>query len=150
MNGIFDKRNKLNDLTGKEWLKLTKSFWVSEKCKEDKFAFQHPTPFLIKDIEKLVKDYEFDKALNEIFSFIDNCNEYIQGKKPWETGDKKVLYELADSIKAIGILLWPFIPNSSEKIAKQFGFKINWKEIAIPLKISKIKKGEILFKKIEE
>lgn len=54
MNGIFDKRNKLNDLTGKEWLKLTKSFWVSEKCKEDKFAFQHPAPFLVKDIEKLI------------------------------------------------------------------------------------------------
>ena len=54
MNGIFDKRNKLNDLTGKEWLKLTKSFWISEKCKEDKFAFQHPAPFLIKDIEKLI------------------------------------------------------------------------------------------------
>jgi len=54
MDGIYDKRNKLNDLTGKEWLKLTKSFWVSEKCKEDKFAFQHPAPFLIKDIEKLI------------------------------------------------------------------------------------------------
>jgi len=54
MSGIYDKRNKLNDLTGKEWLKLTKSFWVSEKCKEDKFAFQHPAPFLIKDIQKLI------------------------------------------------------------------------------------------------
>ncbi len=54
MDGIYDKRNKLNDLTGKEWLKLTKSFWVSEKCKEDKFAFQHPAPFLIRDIERLI------------------------------------------------------------------------------------------------
>jgi DNA modification methylase len=54
MNGIFDLRNQLNNLTGKEWLKLTKSFWISEKCKEDKFAFQHPAPFLIKDIEKLI------------------------------------------------------------------------------------------------
>lgn len=54
-NGKYDPRNKLNDLTGKEWLKLTKSFWVSEKTKEDRFAFQHPAPFLIKDIEKLIK-----------------------------------------------------------------------------------------------
>ena len=54
MDGVFDKRNTLNDLTGKEWLKLTKSFWLSEKCKEDKFAFQHPAPFLTKDIEKLI------------------------------------------------------------------------------------------------
>ena len=52
--GIYDKRNKLNDLTGKEWLKLTKSYWLSEKCKEDKIAYNHPAPFLIKDIEKLI------------------------------------------------------------------------------------------------
>jgi len=52
--GKYDKRNKLNDLTGTEWLKLTKSFWFSEKCKEDKFAYKHPAPFLIKDIEKLI------------------------------------------------------------------------------------------------
>lgn len=54
MEGKFDRRNKLNDLTGKEWLKLTKSFWVSEKCVDDKDAFQHPAPFLIKDIMKLI------------------------------------------------------------------------------------------------
>ncbi len=54
MKGKYDKRNKLNNLTGTEWLKLTKSFWLSEKCKEDKFAFKHPAPFLIKDIEKLI------------------------------------------------------------------------------------------------
>ncbi|MGI9461909.1 MAG: DNA methyltransferase, partial [Alphaproteobacteria bacterium] len=54
MSGIYDNRNKLNNLTGREWLKLTKSFWLSEKCKEDKFAFSHPAPFLIKDIEKLI------------------------------------------------------------------------------------------------
>ncbi len=52
--GRYDPRNKLNDLTGKEWLKLTKSFWLSEKTKEDKFAFKHPAPFLVKDIEKLI------------------------------------------------------------------------------------------------
>lgn len=54
MEGKYDKRNKLNDLTGKEWLLLTKSFWISEKCADDKAAFNHPAPFLIKDIEKLI------------------------------------------------------------------------------------------------
>lgn len=53
-NGVYDKRNKLNDLTGKEWLKLTKSFWLSEKCGADKDAMNHPAPFLIKDTEKLI------------------------------------------------------------------------------------------------
>ncbi|WP_281192517.1 DNA methyltransferase [Helicobacter suis] len=53
--GKYDKRNTLNDLTGKEWLKLTSSFWFSEKCGLGKEAFKHPAPFLVKDIEKLIK-----------------------------------------------------------------------------------------------
>jgi methionyl-tRNA synthetase len=88
-----------------------------------------------KKIKKLFENYEFDKILNEIFAFIDNCNEYVQSKKPWETKDKKVLYELKESILKISELLWPFIPESSEKIKEQFSAK-------------NIKKGEILFRKI--
>ena len=102
----------------------------------------------IKEIEKHIENYELDKALNLVFEFIDACNLYVQEKKPWETHDKKVLYGLADSIKAIAILLWPFMPETCEKIAKQFSFKIAFSEIKKPLKISKIKKSEILFKKI--
>ncbi len=90
----------------------------------------------IKKIEKHIENYEFDKALNEIFSFIDVCNEYVQDKKPWETKDKKILYELKESILKIAELLWPFIPESAEKIKKQFSVK-------------NIKKGEILFRKIK-
>lgn len=52
--GKYDKRNKLNDLTGKDWLLSTKSFFTSSKCVDDKAAFGHPAPFLIKDVEKMV------------------------------------------------------------------------------------------------
>ncbi len=104
----------------------------------------------LKEINQLFNKYELDKVLNEIFGFIDICNEYVQNKKPWETKDKKVLYELADSIKAIGILLYPFIPSTSEKIAEHFGFKIDFNEIKKPLDIKRVnnKKIEVLFKKI--
>ena len=101
-----------------------------------------------KKIENLVENYEFDKTLNEIFAFIDICNEYIQNKKPWETKDKKILYELLDSIKAVAILLWPFIPSTSERIAKHLGFEIKFENIKKPLNIKKVKKSKILFKKI--
>lgn len=102
----------------------------------------------LKKIEKLIEGYELDKVLNEIFGFIDVCNEYVQSTKPWETKDGKILYELVDSIKAISILLWPFIPSTSEKIAKEFGFEIDYSGIKEGLKVKKVKKGEILFKKI--
>lgn len=52
--GTYDPRNTLNDLTSKEWLKLTASFWLSEKCTLDKDTLKHPAPFLVKDIQKLI------------------------------------------------------------------------------------------------
>jgi methionyl-tRNA synthetase len=103
----------------------------------------------LKEIEKAFENYELDRALSIIFEFIDVSNEYVQEKKPWETHDTKVLYELSDSIKAIAILLSPFMPETCEKVAEVFNFKINYKEINKPLKVSEIKKAEILFKKIE-
>ena len=90
----------------------------------------------LKKIEKHIETFEFDKALNDIFAFIDLCNEYVQSNKIWETKDSKALYELKESILKTAELLWPFIPETSEKIKKQFSAK-------------NIKKGEILFRKIE-
>lgn len=89
-----------------------------------------------KEIEKHMENFQFDKALNKIFGFIDICNQYVQSKKLWETKDKKALYELKESILKIAEFLEPFIPETSEKIKKQFSAK-------------QIKKGEILFKKIK-
>ncbi len=105
----------------------------------------------VEEIKDLMEKFEIDKALGEIFRFIDRCNEYVQEKKPWETKDKKVLYELADSIKKIAILLWPFIPASCERIAEDFGgFKFELKELGKSLNSkTEIKKREVLFNKIE-
>ncbi len=100
-------------------------------------------------INKHMPSLEFDKALHVIIRFIDQTNEYLQEKKPWETKDSKVLYETANAIKDISILLWSFMPETCEKIAKTFNFKISLEDLSNPLKISKIKKSEILFKKIE-
>ena len=104
---------------------------------------------LIKRVEEYLNNFEFDKALNDIFGYIDKCNIYIQETAPWITKDKKVLYRLANAIKDFTILLSPFIPETCEKIAKTFNFKIDLKEISKPIKISKIKKADILFKKID-
>lgn len=89
-----------------------------------------------KEIAKHLDNFELDKALNEIFAFVDVCNEYVQKKKPWETGDKEVLYELKESILKIADLLLPFIPESAGKIKKQFSQK-------------RIKKANVLFEKIK-
>lgn len=52
--GRYDERNTLNDLTGKEWLLLTKSFWETESSTIDKGAYSHPAPFMVGDVKKLI------------------------------------------------------------------------------------------------
>jgi len=52
--GRYDDRNTLNNLDGRTWLLLTKSFWVSESSPLDKAAYAHPAPFMVKDVEKLI------------------------------------------------------------------------------------------------
>ena len=104
-----------------------------------------------KKIDMLMQNFEIDKALNEIFAFIDKCNEYVQEKKPWETKDKEVLYELACAIKKIAILLHPFVPATSEKIAEKFGgWEFSLEELKNPLNENiKVSKGENLFSRID-
>jgi methionyl-tRNA synthetase len=118
----------------------------------EKYGLEINTPIesklAINKVTKLIENYELDKALNEIFAFIDSLNEYIQEKKPWESKDPKIIYRLANGIKDATILLIPFIPETSEKIAKIFNFELTLKSLQQPLIPSKIKKSEILFKKI--
>ncbi|MEK6858475.1 MAG: class I tRNA ligase family protein, partial [Nanoarchaeota archaeon] len=101
-----------------------------------------------KRVDECMQEYQLDKALHEIFAGIDKINEYLQKEKPWETHDMKVLYTAANALKEVTILLSPFMPETCEKIAKTFSFKLDWKTLETPLKISKIKKADILFKKL--
>ena len=63
MKSKVDKRNKLNNLNGKDWIKSTKSYWISEKCVDDKIALKHPAPFMVKDIIKLVSFFTKKKQI---------------------------------------------------------------------------------------
>jgi len=106
----------------------------------------------LTEIVAHMNNIELDKALSEIFAFIDSCNEYVQQKQPWTLSGKekeKILYSLADSIRVISILLYPFMPSTSEKINSQFEFeKPDIKNAKFGLtKSAKIKKADILFQK---
>jgi methionyl-tRNA synthetase len=136
--------NKLGNLVSRVTT-LAEKYGI-KKCKNkllDKLRFE--------EIKELIENYELDKALGLIFEFIDACNEYIQREKPWEasyTNKGQTLYELVNSIKAISYLLWPFMPETCEKIAQTLGYKIkSFKDITKPVE-GKIKKSDILFQKI--
>ncbi len=57
--GTVDKRNTLNDLTGKDWLPETKSFFYQKGLGADSFEAQiekqHPAPYSFQDIGRLIR-----------------------------------------------------------------------------------------------
>lgn len=56
--GKYDPRNKLNNLTGTEWLPETKSFWyqkgLGSKHPHAQIEKQHPAPFSFQDVGRLI------------------------------------------------------------------------------------------------
>lgn len=61
-----DKRNDLNDLTSKEWIQETKSFFYQKGLgagsPEAKYEKMHPAPFSFTDITKLIRFFTKNKA----------------------------------------------------------------------------------------
>ncbi|MFR1820380.1 MAG: DNA methyltransferase [Lactococcus petauri] len=57
-SGRYDSRNKLNDLTGREWMPETKSFWYQKGLGKShphaQIEKQHPAPFSFQDISRLI------------------------------------------------------------------------------------------------
>src|SRR5690606_12282427 len=55
---MTDPRNKLNDLSGKEWIQETKSYFfqkgLGSSSKEAQFEKLHPAPFSYTDVGKLI------------------------------------------------------------------------------------------------
>jgi len=55
----IDARNKLNELSGKEWLQLSRSWWfqkgLGRNHPEASIEAMHPAPFSFHDIRKLIR-----------------------------------------------------------------------------------------------
>ena len=66
-------------------------------------------------------------ALTEVFAIFKRCNKYIDETEPWVLAKDEstkprlgtVLYNLCDSIMTGASLLYPFMPETAEKIASQ-------------------------------
>lgn len=59
INGVVDKRNNLNDLTGKDWLPETKSFFYQKGLgashPEAQIEKLHPAPYSFQDVGHLIR-----------------------------------------------------------------------------------------------
>jgi len=116
-------------------------------------------------VEELMNKLQFSNALSEIWRLIGRTNKYIDETMPWVIAKDEnsknrlgtVLYNLAEAIRIISVLISPFMPNTPRKIWSQLGIKdenlgtwesvLKWGNLQPGIKVSR---GQPIFPRIEE
>ena len=111
-------------------------------------------------IGSCIESFKFRDAINTLIDLARLGNKYLAETEPWKliktSESKKVETIMNISIQICGILTVvcePFLPNTSKKLKKQFNLQnINWNEInkKNPIISTKIKKSDLIFRKIED
>jgi len=77
----------------------------------------------------LMEQNHLDRALKKIMEFSSFFNQYFQHKEPWKKGPgtANCVFLSVNAARSIAIALFPFLPESSQKIWEQLGFsgKVN-------------------------
>jgi methionyl-tRNA synthetase len=96
---------------------------TAKLCENSGFEFG-PTKTAVNDkIENALKEYKFDIAIKTIWEEATQTDRFINEEEPWTLkGEelKKVLVHLVGHIRSIVFNLKPFLPETAEKIEKQF------------------------------
>lgn len=121
----------------------------------------------VQKYEVSMHNLEINAAITEIWRLIGRTNKYIDETMPWslakqESGQERlatVMYNLAEVLRIVALLISPIMPATTEKIWEQLGLKehghlpVNLQAAqiwgGIPVN-TKIHKGQPLFPRIEE
>ena len=115
-------------------------------------------------VEAQMDKLQYSQALAEIWKVIGECNKYIDLTQPWMLGkdeSKKdrlanVMLTLAECVRFVAVLIYPFMPTTPERIFAQLGVTDEalktWESLSAYGKLpagTKVQKGEALFPRID-
>ncbi len=92
---------------------------------------------LIDTYSGLMTEISFHKALIAIWEVIGKINKYIDSMAPWvlAKSDRErlgtVMFHILESLKILSVLLWPFTPETSEKIQNLLGLARTGKDLKL-------------------
>ncbi len=126
-DGAFDEEMFIevysSDLAGGlgNLLQRTLTMVNKYKVKPNKITTNVP----VKNIHKFIETFEFSRALEKIWLQIKYCDQYIEKHKPWQLAKEnakklpEVLGLVVHYLKNISEQLYPFMPQTSERMKKQ-------------------------------
>lgn len=113
-------------------------------------------------VEANMDKFSFNQALEEIWILVRRTNKYIDETLPWNLAKKEedkdrldtVLHNLAEAIRIVSVLIYPFMHTTSKEIRKQLGMstaEVEWKE-ALTFDCmggETVKKGDSIFPRLD-
>jgi methionyl-tRNA synthetase len=80
-------------------------------------------------VEELIGKAELTLALEEIWERVRRLNRYVEEQAPWQLAKDdshageldRVLGTLAEGLRVVAVLLWPYLPASSERLLDALG-----------------------------
>ena len=96
---------------------------------DDDKAVQTALEQAARGVDEAMEDFAFQRALAAIWEFLAVVNRYVDASAPWALAKDPakrarldtVLYTLAESLRAISILIDPFLPDAAGKIRAALG-----------------------------
>lgn len=117
---------------------------------------------LVEKVENSMDKLKINEAISKILIVVRKANKYIDLSMPWVLAKEnnherldRVLYNLVETIRIVGIALRPFMVETPDKIFNQIGIDENltlWdsaKTFGLLKEGTIVKKGENLFQRIE-
>ena len=134
--------NKINsELIGNVGNFVNRALGFTKKSFEGKIPNPETPDQLDKDAEAKIKNFSqevgdlmaqnhLDRALKKILELSANFNQYFQHKEPWKKsqGTNTCVYLSVNAVRSLAISLYPFIPESAQKIWSQLGLEGNVSE----------------------
>ena len=113
--------------------------------------------------DKYMENMEINSAIKSVWALISRANKYIDETTPWILAKDEskaarlqtVMYNLAEILRIVAILVEPYIPSASPKIYAQLGLPLPERFLladAVFGKLAdgtKVQKGEPLYPRIE-
>jgi len=85
---------------------------------------------LAERVAELIDGTELTVALDEIWQRVRRCNRYVEEQAPWRLAKDddahpgeldRVLGTLVEGLRVVSVLLWPYLPASTEKLLAALG-----------------------------
>jgi len=115
--------------------------------------------------EKNMESMQFSVVLADVWSLVSRTNKYIDETQPWVLAKDKenegklasVMYNLAESLRHIAVMLQPFMTSTPKQIVEQLGLSstyLSWETIetfgnTIPANTKVVEKGIPIFPRLD-